>query len=850
MAALVAPSILIAANPYEGALCKKALADIGLTIEMVDSIEGAVRAVERERPVAVIVADGWYDGDARELLVEVRSRDAQLPIFLVEDRGSDIADEEAAIRRGATRLFLRPIEAEALGDAVEKLAVEAELAGEVGEQLDSQRGSIEMEAIADDEWASHPSQLVADTASVLPVEEAAWPVEEAAAQAEEGAAPVEELPSSLLVEDVSSTAPAPVAALRPTVEDALAAPAVEDALSAPPLEVALSSPPVEDLLSAPSVESAPSLSPVEAEPPSPLPRVRTEVMSGPQTPSPTEPPLGVPPPTASLPIARITAESPLLRADEALAEAAGLRMQSLATQPDFVVQVSDVPLPPAGKGATRKAEPRPSSPSERSTMARRLDRELSELERRLFPEAAPASRYTDDYEDALSDIDLDSLGIDTIPGIALETLAPAPPRPRNGNGNREPVPLPRDETSPLHQLAERPPRVTPTASAPSVDEPLVATPTPALDEEGDLADHDVAALMARLHASGFTGRVRFSRGEQDKRIYFDEGAPVFATSSLPNDRLGDLLWREGKLTREQMQKTRTLSVEPGRRTAAMLVELGLLKSNELFPALRRSVEEIVWSLFGWDDGRYALGPEQPPPDERVRPSGHTWGLILEGVRRKYSLERLIERVGPPETVLTPTTALDRALADAGLSKSERAAAALFDGERSISDVLLELGGAPGSALTEASLYALAWGLSAVGALRAGGETDLAVRAASTLVTGPAFERRSRARNGDGDHGPEPENDRTVDRERLLAKQAQIADCDYFSVLGVDRQASPHEIDRAWERLRGDFAPERFAPEMRTELDGAFSEIREVLDEAHRVLRDDGLRRSYREHLLD
>ena len=83
---------------------------------------------------------------------------------------------------------------------------------------------------------------------------------------------------------------------------------------------------------------------------------------------------------------------------------------------------------------------------------------------------------------------------------------------------------------------------------------------------------------------------------------------------------------------------------------------------DIMEALRRSVEEIFWSLFGWDEGAYQLGPELPPPEDRVRPAAPTWALLLEGVRRKYSLERLIEQLGPPETVLLPTTALDRALA--------------------------------------------------------------------------------------------------------------------------------------------------------------------------------------------
>ena len=42
---------------------------------------------------------------------------------------------------------------------------------------------------------------------------------------------------------------------------------------------------------------------------------------------------------------------------------------------------------------------------------------LSAAERRLFPDAQLEPQRYDDYDDALDDIDLDSLGIDTLPAI-------------------------------------------------------------------------------------------------------------------------------------------------------------------------------------------------------------------------------------------------------------------------------------------------------------------------------------------------------------------------------------------------------------------------------------------------
>jgi preprotein translocase subunit Sec63 len=117
--------------------------------------------------------------------------------------------------------------------------------------------------------------------------------------------------------------------------------------------------------------------------------------------------------------------------------------------------------------------------------------------------------------------------------------------------------------------------------------------------------------------------------------------------------------------------------------------------------------------------------------------------------------------------------------------------------------------------------------------------------AATVVTplSAGRERRHRERVEVERHA-----DRAIDRERLLAKRAQIADCDYFAVLGLGRAATPHEIERAFERLRADFAPERFAEPLREELRDALAEIKEILDEAHHVLSDAGMRDAYRAHL--
>ena len=370
------------------------------------------------------------------------------------------------------------------------------------------------------------------------------------------------------------------------------------------------------------------------------------------------------------------------------------------------------------------------------------------------------------------------------------------------------------------------------------------------EEEGDLGYVDIAELLSRLSQGRWNGRLLVERSDGGKSIYFEDGLPVAATSDFLIDRLGDILHRDGKLNREQHARTRQLQPFVGKSGANELCDAGLLKQREIFTLLRRHTEEVFFSLFAWESGTYRLRPQTAPAEDRVRPGQPVIALILEGLRRKYSLERLSELTGPIETVLSPTTELQRILGELPLVDGERRAVELIDGDRSLKDILFAERGLPGG-VSEASLYALAWLLLCSEALQVGeGSVGLDARGLPTQVT-PASVGRVRDRREHGrDDGSDSDSDRGIERERILAKLDQLVDADYFSLLGVERHATSHEIRRAYERLIADFAFRRFSVAVQTELAPAIQEIGQVLSEAHRVLSDEALRSSYRSQLVD
>lgn len=335
---------------------------------------------------------------------------------------------------------------------------------------------------------------------------------------------------------------------------------------------------------------------------------------------------------------------------------------------------------------------------------------------------------------------------------------------------------------------------------------------------------DASMLLAKLFAQNTTGRIGFRRDEVEKVVHFDQGRPVWASSNEPGDRMGELLVREGKITLSQYERCQTQVAQSGRRMGEILVDFGYLKRRELLPAVRRHVEDIVYSLFGWDRGHYLITIDTAASVERIRMSRHPAALILEGIRRKLDRATLERLVGPASTVIEvrDKARLGGIINTADLAAEERSALGAFDAQADLAVVARTAGVDP------ADILPLAWGLVVLG-LAVARRADLELEESTALVG---------------------ETDLAIDRERVRARWELVTEADYFALLGVRRDATAFEIRRAYQSARRDFASDCFPVDLRRELARELDDIAIVLDEAFRVLRDDRLRVTYLSNLWD
>ncbi len=131
--------------------------------------------------------------------------------------------------------------------------------------------------------------------------------------------------------------------------------------------------------------------------------------------------------------------------------------------------------------------------------------------------------------------------------------------------------------------------------------------------QGDIAETPLPDVLEALRRQKSTGTLMVRRDHAVKCIFINEGQIVFATSTEKEDRLGEILVKNGKLTRAQLEDALLLFEKKGgfKKFGAILVENGLLPPKELFTGLKIQVRDIIASLFLWQDGIYVFEKDVP-----------------------------------------------------------------------------------------------------------------------------------------------------------------------------------------------------------------------------------------------
>ena len=212
---------------------------------------------------------------------------------------------------------------------------------------------------------------------------------------------------------------------------------------------------------------------------------------------------------------------------------------------------------------------------------------------------------------------------------------------------------------------------------------------------------DPAYLVSRAFADNVTGALRFVSGGAERTLYFSAGRPIVATSNLPEERIGQILIRKGKITPRELEMALIQEEKKKKRLAQIMVEMGVMTLREHDEELAEQYAERILALFSWRAASVEF-TATPPPEELVKILLPPERLVSEGLRRHYELDRLQAALWDPNRVLRLAPDANTRVPFLMLEPLEAAALILIDGRRTVSEICAQ---APGRTEALRALYA-------------------------------------------------------------------------------------------------------------------------------------------------
>jgi len=365
----------------------------------------------------------------------------------------------------------------------------------------------------------------------------------------------------------------------------------------------------------------------------------------------------------------------------------------------------------------------------------------------------------------------------------------------------------------------------------------------AIPDTGGLDRIPLPRLLLELSAARFDGCLRLRRERLEKSFRFQRGAPISAESSLASETLGLWLLDAGRISREDYHRVSSHVAERKVKEGVALLELGLLDPKSLFLALKEQVRARLVECFGWPRGSYDLQHEPTPPEGAQPFRADLLALIQEGIETHWSADRVLADLAPH---MNEAIARNRRLEpiERRLRTDDAVAAFLgvLDGTRTLWNAL-QLARSPRA-------MAAAWVVDAVQAVdyRAPGrEKESEADGDVEIVLIEVAPASAAAGNG---RSAAPAGASAAGMNEVLAlevsqKYVRLDELDYYGLLGIDRDAAPAAVKRAYFDAAKRFHPDALA---RAGLDRETREkagrVFAAIGKAHAVLADAKRRRSY------
>jgi len=199
---------------------------------------------------------------------------------------------------------------------------------------------------------------------------------------------------------------------------------------------------------------------------------------------------------------------------------------------------------------------------------------------------------------------------------------------------------------------------------------------------GNIKIFGIADIFSMINMGQKTGVFLLETSDFIKSIYFKNGEIIFAQSNMPEERLGPILFKLGKITKQQWEDAES-SLELGKRFGNILTNKGYITEEELNDGIKYQIEEIIYSVFSLTEGLfYFIEGELVYKDLSIY-SINTQNILMEGYRRMDELQVIREKIPTKDVVLIKKTENPKTQLSANLQKIFD----LIDGEKTLNKII-------------------------------------------------------------------------------------------------------------------------------------------------------------------
>jgi hypothetical protein len=203
---------------------------------------------------------------------------------------------------------------------------------------------------------------------------------------------------------------------------------------------------------------------------------------------------------------------------------------------------------------------------------------------------------------------------------------------------------------------------------------------------GSFRLHWLPDILTGLKKSEKTGVLEVTSEEIQKRAFIKHGDLVFASSTHPDDQLGDILLTDGLIDKKQYDNLVNRARSSDKKEGTLLVELGYLNPQDFVQAVKRQVQSIVVSLFRFSDGSFKFVEGAFPENEAVTLRIPIASIIHRGIKAREK-ENFREIGLLPDLVLRHSTDPYNLSQEVDLDESDKLIISHVDGIKTVKEIV-------------------------------------------------------------------------------------------------------------------------------------------------------------------